>query len=139
MNPAESRAVQIGAMLFLMNDVVLSLDEAKMAPRSVGLRFRALPMASVSKLGQEFYAETPLLHLTRPERAKRLAALIVSKSPGVNAAQFIAPSFGCPPAEVSVRYATVDRSVMARLAERQDEGLLDTVWTDRQVWRRLAA
>lgn len=126
-------------MLFLMNDAVLDLGDSKMAPRAAGLKFPSLPLQSVTRLGQEFYAETPLLHLVRPDRAKRLASLIMAKAPGVNAAQFLAPAFGCPPSEVCVHYATLDHDLMARLAERQDEGLLDTVWTDRQVWRRLAA
>ena len=29
--------------------------------------------------------------------------------------------------------------LMARLAKRQDAGEMDKIWTDRQVWKRLAA
>ena len=69
----------------------------------------------------------------------RLATLIIAKAPSINAALFTAPTFGCRPDEVTVQFASVDFPLMARLSSRQDEGLLDTVWTDRQVWRRLAA
>ena len=126
-------------MLFLLNDVVLNLAGAKLSPKVTGKRFKALPFNIVSKLGQELYAEDPLLHFDRPERARRLATLIIAKAPSINAALFVAPSYGCAPEEVAIRYANVDFEVMARLSTRQDEGQLDTVWTDRQVWRRLAA
>ncbi|CAN7487183.1 hypothetical protein LJR164_003306 [Phenylobacterium sp. LjRoot164] len=126
-------------MLFLLNDVVLNLSGAKLSPKMAGRRFRALPFNVVSKLGQELYAEDPLLHFDRPERARRLATLIIAKAPSINAALFVAPAYGCAPEDVSLRYANVDFEVMARLSSRQDQGMLDTVWTDRQVWRRLAA
>ena len=58
-------------MLFLMNDVVLNLDGMKMTPKLTNRRFRELPFNAVSRLGQELYAESPLLHHRRPERAKR--------------------------------------------------------------------
>ena len=126
-------------MLFLLNDVVLNLAGAKLSPKVAGKRFKALPFNIVSKLGQELYAEDPLLHFDRPERARRLATLIIAKAPSINAALFVAPSYGCAPEDVAIRYANVDFEVMARLSTRQNEGQLDTVWTDRQVWRRLAA
>jgi hypothetical protein len=126
-------------MLFLMNDVVLNLSPPTMMPKAVGRRFQSLPFNIVSKLGQELYSEDPLLHFDRPERARRLATLIISKAPAINAALFVAPHYGCAPEDVALRYANLDFEVMARLSNRQDQGLLDVVWTDRQVWRRLAA
>ncbi|WP_312161622.1 hypothetical protein [Phenylobacterium sp.] len=126
-------------MLFLLNDVVLNLSGAKLSPKMASRRFRALPFNVVSKLGQELYAEDPLLHFDRPERAKRLATLIIAKAPSINAALFVAPAYGCAPDDVAMRYANVDFEVMARLSSRQEQGTLDTVWADRQVWRRLAA
>jgi len=126
-------------MLFLMNDVVLNLDGVKLSPKMASRRFQSLPFNAVSKLGQELFAENPLLHANRQERARRLATLIMAKAPAINAALFISPRYGCDPEEVSLRYASVDFEVMARLCRRQDEGMLDTVWTDREVWRRLAA
>jgi hypothetical protein len=125
-------------MLFLMNDAVLDLAASPPPPRA-GAGLHPLPLSSARRLGQELYAESPLLHLLDPAKARRLAALIRAAAPELNAAHFLAPSFGCDPDEVSVRFAHVEPGVMARLNLRQDEGLLDTVATDRQVWRRLAA
>ncbi len=126
-------------MLFLMNDVVLNLDSIKLSPNMAGRRFGALTLQAVKRLGQELYAETPLLHLMKPQRAMRLATLVIAKAPTINAALFTAPTFTCKPDDVTVQFASVDFAVMARLSSRQEEGLLDTVWTDNQVWRRLAA
>ena len=126
-------------MLFLMNDVVLNLHGMMMTPKLTNHRFRELPFNAVSRLGQELYAESPLLHHRRPERAKRLGLLIMAKAPAINAALFVAPHFGCAPDEVTMRYLNVDFEIMARLAKRQDDGEMDKVWTDRQVWKRLAA
>lgn len=118
-----------------MNDAVLDLASVRLA----GARLKPLPLEAVSRLGQELYSETPLLHLLKSAKAKRLASLILAAAPGLNAALFVAPAFQCEPDEVSVRYAQVDPAMMSRLSSRQDEGMLDTLWTDRQVWRRLAA
>ena len=126
-------------MLFLLNDVVFNLSGLKLSPKISARGFRALPFNVVSRLGQELYAEDPLLHFDRPERARRLASLIIAKAPSINAALFTAPRYGCAPEEVTIRYANVDFEVMARLSARQQDGRLDTLWTDRQVWRRLAA
>jgi len=126
-------------MLFLLNDVVLNLSGMSLSPKLGTKALNALSFNVVSLLGQELYSEEPLLHFDRPERAKRLALLIVAKAPAINGALFVAPRYGCAPEEVALRYANVDFEVMARLSKRQDEGLMDAVWIDRQVWRRLAA
>ena len=126
-------------MHFLMNDVVLTLDAPKFAPKALGARFEALSFNAVTRMGQEMYAEDPLLHLTKPDKAKRLAALIRAKAPGINAAQFIATRFDGAAADVMVAYREVGRDVMLRLHSRQEEGELDTLHADRHVWRRLAA
>ena len=126
-------------MLFLMNDVVLNLSGVRLSPQMAARRFQSLSFEAVGKLGCELFAENPLLHVHRPERACRLATLIVAKAPRVNAALFVAPRYGCDPDEVMFRVATVSFDIMAALSDRQAEGLLDTVSTDREVWRRLAA
>jgi hypothetical protein len=126
-------------MFFLLNDVVLDLDTVKLSPKMAQRRFSSLPFDAVSRLGQELYAETPLLHHDKPGRAKRLATLVKAKAPDINAALFIAPYEGCAPDEVTLRYMHVAPEVMAKLSDRQEAGELDTLWTDRQVWKRLAA
>lgn len=126
-------------MLFLMNDVVFSFDASELAPPVPRDRFSKLSLNYVGELGRELYAEEPLLHRKDPERAKRLASLIISKAPEVNAALFIAPGRGCLPSMVHLRYAQLGLDVMGALLTRQKEGFLTNVEADRQVWRRLAA
>ncbi len=123
-------------MLFLMNDAVLDLAvQAAPAPA----RTRALSLAHVLRLGAEIYAERPLLHRDDPERAARLALLIKSKAPEVNAALFVAPACGCSPDAVSSRLAELSLDVMAGLADLARRDALNPVTADREVWRRLAA
>jgi len=126
-------------MLFLMNDVVLNLSGVRLSPQMAARRFQSLSFEAVGKLGCELFAENPLLHVNRPERACRLATLIIARAPRVNAALFVSPRYGCDAEEVMFRVATIGADTMAGLSTRQAEGLLDTVSTDREVWRRLAA
>lgn len=133
------RLLVVPAMLFLLNDVVLSFDPAELTPPVTRDRFAKLSLSYVGELGKELFSEEPLLHLKDRERAERLAALIVSKAPDVNAALFIAPGRGCRVADVQVRYAQLGIEIMATLLERQNSGALTNIEADRQVWRRLAA
>ena len=126
-------------MLFLMNDVVLDLAEMKLTPRLTADRFRALSFPSIMRMGQELYAETPLLHLERPNRARRLAALIQAKAPTITGALFVVPSFEADPQDVTIRFAELGQAALEEMKVRQDEGDLDMLACDRQVWRRLAA
>jgi hypothetical protein len=126
-------------MLFLMNDRVLDLDLGRFkAPLSAG-RFESLSLAFVIKLGQELYADAPLLHLDEPDRAERLALLIAMKAPEVNAALFVAPSQACRPDQVTSRLASLSLEVMAGLYMRHRDGGLNVLTADREVWRRMAA
>jgi hypothetical protein len=126
-------------MLFLLNETILDLDSLKASPRSVSRRFRDLPFQALVRLGQELYAEHPLLHRARPDRADRLACLIVAKAPHINAALFAAPGFGAAAEDVAVKFAQLDDEKMSDLYRCQQEGVLDTLAADRQVWKRLAA
>jgi len=126
-------------MLFLMNDVVLSLDVAQLTPPVSSDRFAKLSLTYVGELAKEIFAEEPLLHRKDPERAMRLAALIVSKAPEVNSALIIAPARGCKVEQVAVRYAQIGVDVMAALIQTQKVGLLTNLEADRMVWHRLAA
>lgn len=126
-------------MLFLLNDTVLDIDPREFSSPLDATRFRALTLNAVIKLGAEMFAESPILQRTETERAKRLAFLIYSKAPEVNAALFVAPAQGCPPQEVISRFCSVAMPVMGQLNARQNEGALDAVSADKEVWRRLAA
>ena len=126
-------------MLFLLNDVILSIDSAELTPPITSDRFAKVSLNYVGKLGQELYAAEPLLHHKDPEKAQRLAALIIAKAPDINAALFIAPSRSCQPEQVAFRYAALGVEVLGALLERQKSGALTNAEADRQVWRRLAA
>ena len=126
-------------MLFLMNDVVLSLDVAQLTPPVSSDRFAKLSLTYVGELAKEIFAEEPLLHRKDPERAMRIAALIVSKAPEVNSVLIIAPARGCRVEQVAVRYAQIGVDVMAALMQTQKVGLLTNLEADRMVWHRLAA
>ena len=126
-------------MLFLLNDTVINVEpqagEMPLDPH----RFRALSLDYVIQLGAELYSEQPMLQRDDPERARRLALLIMSKAPEINAALFVAPAKGCPTGQVISRFAAVGLPVMASLKNRQNDGELTPVAADREVWRRLAA
>jgi hypothetical protein len=126
-------------MLFLMNDAVLDVDMRELLPPPQGARFRTLTLPFVLELGREMFAETPLLHQTQPEQARRLAALILCTAPKVNAALFQAPEAGCAPADVASHLAEVSPDVIGGLRERQQRETLTPAAVDRQVWRRMAA
>jgi len=126
-------------MLFLLNDVVLNLAPQALTPPIPARRFSALGLADVTRLGREIFADEPLLQHRHLERARRLALLVVSKAPEVNAALFVAPMRACNPASVAVRLASVDLGPLAALQERQSSGGMSAVVADREVWRRLAA
>ena len=126
-------------MFFLLNDTVLNLQGEDLAPHVLGRRFASIGFDYVQTLGQELFSEIPLLQHQHPERAVKLAALIHAKQPSVNAALFVAPAQGCKPAQVGVRFASLDLATMANLQHAHSAGTLDGVLADREVWRRLAA
>jgi hypothetical protein len=126
-------------MLFLLNDRVFSLDGVASGVRMSSQRFQGLSLLSISRMGQEMYAREPLLQHSSPGQALRLAALISAKAPQFNAAMFLAPAFDGPPEDVTVRFVNTRFEVMADLYNRQRQGRLDPIFTDRQIWRRLAA
>lgn len=126
-------------MLFLLNDAVLRLDGVAMDAQLSGRRMQRLSFPAILRMGQELYSREPLLQRTNPERARRLGALITAKAPMINAALFVAPSLGCAPGEVTVRFVACEFEVMAELRTLHRHGALDAVSVDRMIWRRLAA
>jgi hypothetical protein len=125
-------------MLFLLNDVMLTLDARGAPPLNVR-SMDALSPQAITRLAQELYAEEPLLHRRDPERASRLALLIASKTPDINAALFAAPAKGCSPEAVAVRYASLPIESISELYMEHKARGLSPVLADRMVWRRLAA
>lgn len=126
-------------MHFLMNNRLLRLEAEDLAAPMRAAHVQALSFDFINKLGCEMFAEEPLLQETSPARAIRLAALIIARQPQINAALFVAPAAGCDPGQVQSRFVAIGLEVMGLLYERQEAGILDNVFADRQVWRRLAA
>lgn len=126
-------------MYFLLNDAVLNLQGEDLAPAALARRFGSIGFDYVQTLGQELFAEHPLLQHDQPARAAKLAALINAKQPSINAALFVAPARGCRPDQVGVRFASLDLPTLANLQRAHATGALDAVIADREVWRRLAA
>ncbi len=124
-------------MMFLLNDAVLTLETIQ--PPLDPVRFRALSLEFVLKLGAEAFAERPMMQHTDPDMARRLASLILAKAPDSNAALFVAPAVNCNPDHVLKRVASLGIEVMADLHARQKQNALNTVVADSLVWRRMAA
>ncbi|HEY5072476.1 MAG TPA: hypothetical protein VII63_10645 [Caulobacteraceae bacterium] len=126
-------------MLFLLNDVVLDLTKAELSPGEAAHRYRRLSLDYVESLGAELFADCPRLQKTDPDRAVRLATMIVAIAPRINAALFVSPALGCDPLEVSARFDRVGLEVLDQLRRDQNDGKSIGFSADRAVWRRLAA
>ncbi len=126
-------------MLFLINDAVFEFDARALMPPLDAQRFNAVSLGYVITLGKELFSEEPLLHRVSPERTRRLAALLALKQPDINAALFVAPARNCAPEQVTARFCNLSIEVMASLHAQNEQGALDALVADREVWRRLAA
>ncbi len=126
-------------MLFLLNDVILSLELQVLTPPIMAQRFASLTLSSVQDLGREMFAEDPRLQHHQTDAARKLASLIVSKSPEVNAALFVAPMARCRTDSVAVKLASLDMQLLAQLNYKQQSGELTAAVADSYVWARVAA
>jgi len=126
-------------MYFLLNDTVFNLNADGLSDAQISRRFGAVAFEFVQALGQELFAEEPLVHHAHPERAAKLCALLQFAAPSINAALFVPPFDYCRPSDVAVRYASLDIAVIAELQNKSAEGALTAAIADREVWRRLAA
>jgi hypothetical protein len=126
-------------MYFLLNDTVFNLNAGGLSNAEISRRFGAVAFEFVQALGQELFAEDPLVHHAHPERAAKLCALIQYAAPSINAAQFAPPFDYCRPSDVAVRYASLDIDVIAELQNKSAAGILTAAVADREVWRRMAA
>jgi len=126
-------------MLFLLNDIILNLDLDDLANSPIAASIGTMNFAQVTALGQEMFAATPRLQHISESGPLRLATLIVAKSPEINAALFSAPSAGCRPDAVTVRYATLGMDMILDMKGMYDQGLLNKVQVDFHVWGRLRA
>ncbi|MFM8820598.1 MAG: hypothetical protein ACKOD3_08690 [Phenylobacterium sp.] len=123
-------------MLFLMNDWVMQFDQRAMLEDLLGYNLRDVSFAQVLIMGQGLYAQEPQLHLQQPERARRLASLVMAKQPTLNALLFVAPYAGCDPSDVRVRYCSVGYDLLAQLLSMQEKRR-NGAWANQEVWNKL--
>ncbi len=126
-------------MLFLLNDTVLKLDGDALGEKLHGAHLDRLSLATVTAIGQELFANDPRLQQHSEETARRLAILICTAEPSINAALFLAPRAGCRPSEVTSRYVDAGIEVIGHLYALQKQGNLDVVGVHQEVWLRAAA
>ncbi len=125
-------------MQFLLNDVVFNLSDSNFSlPPSDSYATR-LKMSDVIHLGSELFSAHPTLPHDDHARSLRLIGLILSKVSTVNAALFLVPKKGCPPQEVTVRFAELSFLIITDLVNRQAAGTLTPAYANSQVWGRLA-
>ncbi len=126
-------------MLFLLNDTVLKFDLAAFNAPVGEPDLASMTLETITHLGAELYAANPTLQRTDPAKAEKLAYIIHTRWPAINAALFIARVPGCHPSQVTSRYADVALDVIGSLHRRQSERGLTAADADEAVWRRLAA
>ncbi|MGZ3298693.1 MAG: hypothetical protein ACXU8U_02400 [Asticcacaulis sp.] len=126
-------------MYFLLNDVVLEVDQRQLMHPLDAERFSSLSLDYIAQLGKEMFAEDPFAHRTNPERARRLAYLINLKMPSINAAHFFVTSTGGDPAGVETDFKSINAMALGLMLDQQSQGSLDARKVDDAVWHRLAA
>ena len=127
-------------MLFLLNDVILTIDLQQLTTPAIAQTVGSMTLANVTALGQEMFSEAPRLqHHAGATAAIRLATLIAAKNPNINAALFSAPAVGCAPAAVTVRYVTLGLEMIHDFKAYQAKGQLNKILVDYHVWGKLKA
>ena len=126
-------------MLFLLNDVILTIELEQLTAPAIAQAVRSMSLAQVTALGQEMFAEAPRLQHHANGGGVRLASLITAKKPEINAALFSAPAVGCAPGAVTVRFVTLGLETIHDFKAYQDKGQLSKVLVDYHVWGRLRA
>jgi hypothetical protein len=123
-------------MLFLMNDTILDFGLRAIIPPQEEGRLRLTSYADILNEGARMFRENPKFHLTDPDAAKRLAALIVAKAPQANAALFDTTPKGAGPM-LKPYVVSVSIEVLANLYTEFKTGRLTKDLVDRHVWSRL--
>ncbi|MDC7683567.1 hypothetical protein PQU92_09785 [Asticcacaulis sp. BYS171W] len=126
-------------LYFLLNDIVLDIEPARMMHPLDAQRFEALSIDYIAQLGKEMFAENPQAHRLNPERARRLCYLIHMKLPRVNAAQFFNQGNRGKAEEVAADFKSLNEMAMGMMYQQQVKGELDYSKVDDAVWHRRAA
>lgn len=126
-------------MLFLLNDVMLTLDLNELASPQIALGLRTMSLNQITQLGREMFSESPRLQHLVQSGPLRLATLITVKQPDINAALFSAPAAGCPVEAVVCRFASLGIELIHDLKGLQDRGALNKAQADFYVWGKVRA
>ena len=124
-------------MHFLLNDVMFNLSDGNFSLPPADSNNARLKINDVIHLGAELFSANPNLTHEDPARSLRLIGLILSKVSNVNAALFFVPKKGCPPQQVSYRFAELSFPIMAELVNQQAKGNMTPAYVNSQVWARL--
>jgi len=123
-------------VLFLLNDMVLDLEPAKLVRPTVAGHLAKLSIGQVSTLVREVFAQHPRMPASHLQLSKRAAVMLVMKNTDLNAALFLTPGRVCAPDDVTVRFATLAPEVMFQLKHIQDQGRLSPGAVNALVWSR---
>ncbi|MCC5996416.1 MAG: hypothetical protein JJU18_08625 [Oceanicaulis sp.] len=128
-------------MLFLFNDAVFDLDDARSfaleSPLAEDFDPRTLltlRVGRVVKMVREAVFDEPQLARTSPEKAAFLAALVAWKTDEANAMLAVAGRHISTPAQVQVRLASVSLITLSHLRELQELGKLSSHAANLSVW-----
>lgn len=131
-------------MLFLLNDVILEFEAARLAPPAVAGHLARLPFGRVAELVREAFAENPRLPSASIAESQKLALMIALKRPEVNAALVLGPGRVCSANDVNVQFASLAGELMFQLKGLQEQRRLTPSAANSMVWamagqRRLAS
>jgi hypothetical protein len=126
-------------LYFLLNDLILDIDAARMMQPLDAERFSALSADYIAQLGKEMFAEDVHAHRSNPERARRLCYLLHLKMPRINAAQFFVTAGNGAAESVDASFKSLNEMAMGMMFEQQKIGQLDARKVDNEVWHRMAA
>ncbi len=116
-----------------MNDTILDFSLLAVIPPQEEHRLRYMSYADILNEGVRLFHEKPNFHVTDPQTAKRLAALIVAKAPQANAALFdTTPKDKAKITKPIV--VSISIEVLAGLYTEFKAGRLTRDLVDRRVW-----
>jgi uncharacterized Fe-S cluster-containing radical SAM superfamily protein len=129
-------------MLFLFNDVVFDLGDARETAKSAGLSngfsepaLINMRIGRVIKLVREAMFDEHYLPRTNTEVATFLAAMVAWKTDEANALLAVTPKGATDATMVQVRLASVSLVAMTQLYELQGAGRLSSHVANLSVWR----
>ncbi len=133
----------LGSMLFLLNDVILDIEQPNEIIRSDEFpisvaEFAQMSLADITGLAFEEVFKDLNLPRTQPEKAGHLATLLAAKT-GANAALIGPPADGArQPSEMAVRFAEISLMTLSYLYQLQTGGTLQTSHVQESVWQALS-